>query len=68
MPKIIYKKANEPENSVLITQGEKSEFVTDTIEQSDSISLELGTLITTGSDNSMKVKESNTIQSTTNDE
>ena len=68
MPKIIYKTSSKPENSVLISQDKKSEFATDTTEQSDFISLELGVLITTGSDDSIKVKESNTIQSTTKEE
>ena len=68
MTKILYKKSSEPESSMLVSKGEESEVTTTTNEQNDSISLALGTLITTASDDSMKVKESNTIQSTTKDE
>lgn len=68
MVKILYKKSSEPERSVLVSEGEENEVITTTREQNDSISLELGTIITTASDDSIKVKESNTIQSTTKEE
>lgn len=65
MSKIIYKEADsDAKSSLIIHSDESAELTTSTNDISDSISLELGTVSTTG-DDSYKVKESNTISSTT---
>ncbi len=65
MTTIFYEESAEPESSVIVSQDQKLEFNTTTRKKSNTISLELGILTTTASDDSIKVKESNTIQSAT---
>ena len=66
MSKIVYKEANvKVKKSMVISSDESANITTATDDVSDSISLELGIMSTTANEDSWKVKESNTMSSTT---
>ena len=66
MSKIIYKEAGtKVKKSVIVSSDESTNLTTATDDVSDSISLELGVVSTTANEDSWKVKESNTMSSTT---
>ncbi len=66
MSKIIYKETNtNVKKSVIISSDNPTEDITSTEDISDSISLELGIESSTANEDSWKVKESNTMSSST---
>lgn len=66
MPKIIYNKTDaEIKDSIIIFSDESADHVTSTDDKSDSISVELGIISPTADIDSWKVKESNTVYSST---
>lgn len=66
MPTIIYREANvKIKKSIIISPDKSSSLTTSTDDSSDSISLELGVITTTANNDSLKVKESNTMSSNT---